>query len=150
MFSSIYFEIQKTSNRLAVEQKIKNKTVQFDKIFSFSKDEAINWTRDKKEISMNGKLYDVLHIKCKNEIIYISCVSDSNDDQIEWNFHKNKEHQKHKKNTPNSKKINLLNSIYKTELHVLIDVESEKLKSPFIPQHYSTPYKAVFYPPPIC
>ena len=149
MVSTICFELQKMNNRNLVEQKIKKEKIKHIQYFTYSKNESIYWKYDKKEISRKGKLYDVINCKTQKGIVFIGCISDSTEDLIVSNFQKSKENQKNKKETNNSKKIDLNTNTYLwTNLFIereTIQISAFALKK----SNYTDPFQSVSSPPPL-
>ncbi len=147
--SLICFEIQKSTNRKQVEQKIKTEQIKHIQHFIFTKNEKINWELNSKEFKRNGKLYDVLTLKKEKGITSISCIADAVEDAIVLNFQKSKEGQKNKKENENYKKIKLITPLLTDDAPIFSIVYSEKILVHFKNTNYINPFQSVHSPPPI-
>src|SRR6187399_186653 len=51
-------------------------------IFTFSKNDVIQWERKNKEFTFNGKLYDVVDIDTTEALWIVECVPDEKEDRV--------------------------------------------------------------------
>ena len=145
----ISFEVEKTAVRHEIKQRIKQGVPTSD--LTIIKDDVtnsrLNWIKPSKEFRLNGKMYDVVSKRIEGNIIYYSCINDTQEEELFKTL--DEQVNKEMNNTDSETRV-------KTPLKDYIPAERftpkqagvSFMSNPLIPNIYQPPYPELETPPP--
>ncbi|MEJ2617191.1 MAG: hypothetical protein P8Z35_19730 [Ignavibacteriaceae bacterium] len=113
-------------------------------------DEAKEFQRiDENEIRYKGKMYDIIKETQKNNILYINCISDKNEDNLfEILFKINKQDSPNSKSEPLYTKNLLIKNYILNENDIIHYNRNDKRLYIYLIQSYNSPVEEIILPPP--